>query len=158
MKLAWLMTYTLFACAHPVDPRDNNEGEDDSLAYITETIFVPYCATAECHSTFKQAGFPGDPPIELDTVEHAQTALQGSPTGYSPWLQCTGSDGQLHDPCLDDSPNGKYVEATFLISVLNTNDNGVRMPYDQPLPNKDVTYLEQWIIDGANGYEPAGSN
>jgi hypothetical protein len=152
MKLVWLMTYGLLACAHPVDPRDHTE--DESLAYITETIFVPYCATAECHSSFKQASISGGTPIVLDTVENAQATLSGTGGFFAPWLSCTGSDGvTTYDPCdVDGNPNGKLVQNTFLISVLTSNVNGVQMPYDQPLEYKDIQFLSQWIVDGADGY------
>ncbi|HEX4454498.1 MAG TPA: hypothetical protein VH143_26735 [Kofleriaceae bacterium] len=142
------MTYTLAACAHPVDPRDGTE--DESLAYITETIFVPYCATAECHSTFKQASIPGGIPIVLDTVEGAQTTLQSQTM-----IACAGSNGGTIDPCdTDADPTGNAVNSTELISILTTGYGELRMPYDEPLANKDIQFLAQWIVDGADGYVP----
>jgi hypothetical protein len=154
MKLALLVTYTLAACAHPTDPRDGNE--DESLAYITETIFVPYCATAECHSTFKQAGVPGGQPVVLDTVDHAQNTLQ-----LQGMIACTGSGGQPFDPCDTNADPTGYAAShdTELMQIIKTTGyNGLRMPYDQPLPNKDVQFIAQWIVDGAEGYEPAATS
>ncbi len=150
MKLALLITYTLAACAHPADSRDGNQ--DESLAYITETIFVPYCATAECHSTFKQAGLLGGLPIVLDTVDQAQNTLQSTVM-----IGCTGTDGQPFDPCDTNADPTGYAAShdTELMQIITTSYNGLRMPYDQALPNKDIQFIAQWIVDGADGYEPA---
>jgi hypothetical protein len=148
MKLVWLMTYTLAACAHPMDRRDGTE--DESLAYITETIFVPYCATAECHSTFKQASIVGGSPVVLDTVAGAQNTLQSQEM-----IACAGSNGVTFDPCdTDADPTGNAVNSTELISILTTSYAELRMPYDEPLANKDIQFLAQWIVDGAEGYVP----
>lgn len=152
MKLALLLTYTLAACAHPADSRDGNE--DESLAYITETIFLPYCATAECHSTFKQAGVPGGQPIVLDTVDHAQSTLL-----ITGMISCTGAGGQPFDPCdTDADASGNAAYGTELMLIMTTSYNNLRMPYDQALPNKDIQFIAQWIVDGAEGYEPAATN
>jgi hypothetical protein len=151
MKLALLITYTLAACAHPADSRDGTE--DESLAYITETIFVPYCATAECHSTFKQASVPGALPVVLDTVANAQNTLQ-----TQGMIACVGSDGQPFDPCdTDADPTGNAAYGTELMMIITTSYAGLRMPYDQALPNKDIQFIAQWIVDGAEGYEPAAT-
>jgi hypothetical protein len=156
MKFALLITYTFAACAHPVDPRDNPEGtEDETLAYITETIFVPYCATAECHSTFKQAGIPGGDPIVLDTVEHAQNTLQAEGM-----LECSAR-GMVYDPCdVDADSTGSAAYTTYLGVITGKvgfsigDGTLLRMPYDQALPDKTYKFMIQWIADGADGYTP----
>jgi hypothetical protein len=47
-----------------------------TLAYITETILVPNCATAECHSALENQNN-----YVFDTVEHAQKSLDGTSNG-----------------------------------------------------------------------------
>jgi hypothetical protein len=156
MKFALLITYTFAACAHPADPRDNSDStEDETLAYITETIFLPYCATAECHSTFKQASIPGGEPIVLDTVEHAQNTLQSQGM-----LECSAR-GTVYDPCdLDADSTGSAAYGTYLgvitgeVGMAIGNGVTLRMPYDQALPDKDYRFMIQWIADGADGYTP----
>jgi hypothetical protein len=153
MKLAWL-SCALIACAHPPDARDHADGgnEDETLAYITETIFVPYCATAECHSTFKQAfGYT------FDTVAGAQYTLQAAGL-----LACTVDSGDnpiTFDPCdINADSTGFASSNTPLLLALRVGDPD-RMPYDQPLANKDYTLILQWVIDGAAGYVgSAGTN
>jgi hypothetical protein len=158
MKFALLVTYTLAACVHPEDPRDNGDSaEDETLAYITETIFVPYCASAECHSSLKQAGIPGGDPIVLDTVEHAQQTLQ-----RENMLECTAR-GMLFDPCdTNADPSGSDAGTTELAELIGSGGYEIdsethtylQMPYDQPLASKDVAFIVQWIVDGAAGYTP----
>jgi hypothetical protein len=141
MKLALLATCTLIACANPVtDPREGNE--DESLAYITETIFVPYCATAECHSTFKQAdGYV------FDTVEGAQSTI-------AKYNLITCANAASYDPCdVSADPSGKVSPMTELVQIISASGyNNLRMPYDQSMPRNDVYFITQWLIDGANGY------
>jgi hypothetical protein len=161
MRFALLIAYTLAACAHPDDPRDNSDSaEDETLPYITETIFVPYCATAECHSTFKQASDPYySNGLVLDTVEHAQTSI--ATLGM---IACPPPAAQ--DPCdLDVDPTGKAASTTMLMQALSgaqgfhipNSSIYLRMPYDEPLPSKDIALIDQWINDGADGYIPNAS-
>lgn len=42
-------------------------------------------------------------------------------------------------------------EASLLYSVLTRTVK--RMPYDAPLPDKDIALIKQWIDDGAPGLE-----
>lgn len=135
----------LAACAHPsTDPRDHTE--DESLAYITETIFVPYCGTAECHSSFRrELGYV------FDSVAAAQVSIQSFGL-----VACTGSNGQSYDPCDgavpgNDLPGAPLTESTILVGILNAT-SFPRMPFDQPLADKDIAFIGQWIVDGADGY------
>ena len=44
------------------------------------------------------------------------------------------------------------VGASFLNTVLTRTVK--RMPYDSPLPNKDIALIQLWIADGAEGVAP----
>jgi hypothetical protein len=41
------------------------------------------------------------------------------------------------------------VEASLLNTVLTRKVK--RMPYDSPLPDKDIALIQRWIMDGAEG-------
>src|SRR4051812_36530649 len=43
------------------------------------------------------------------------------------------------------------VESSFLINVLTRTIK--RMPYDAPLPSKDLDLIKRWIEDGAPGLQ-----
>jgi hypothetical protein len=45
------------------------------------------------------------------------------------------------------------VEESLLNIVLTRNVK--RMPYDAPLPNKDIELIQQWILVGAPGLSQA---
>jgi hypothetical protein len=114
-----------------------------TLAYVTETILVPNCATAECHSSLRaQDGYV------FDTVEHTQDSLADAndQTGFR-------SIGALITP--GDPMNSP------LVSVLNGQNDFVKdenkplMPLDHPLANKDIFFIAKWIENGAAGYELA---
>jgi hypothetical protein len=62
----------------------------------------------------------------FDTVENAKRSLEGIV--------------QPGDP-----------ESSFLITCLTRTIK--RMPYDAPLPDKDIELISQWILDGAPGLE-----
>jgi len=111
-----------------------------TLAFITETILAPSCGTAECHSAMKRQN-----QFAFDSVAGAQDALA---TGL---LGCTVG-GVYLDPCSDDQSEVPSAGTTELITVLNSNVFGKRMPVDQPLANKNIVFLEQWIASGAEGY------
>lgn len=114
-----------------------------TLAYITETILVPKCAQAECHSSArKQSGYV------FDTVEHAQQSMAGDST--------TASVGELVVP-------GVRTSSQLLIVIGGVEDAdgnrladlfGRRMPLDEPLPNIDVYFIGNWIENGAAGFVP----
>jgi hypothetical protein len=97
-----------------------------TLAYITETILAPNCATAECHSNLKQQST-----VILDTVEHAHATL----------------NNPNHNDVVPGDPDNSY-----LLEVITTQDQfGNRMPLDHPLANKDIYLIKQWIVNGADG-------
>ena len=97
-----------------------------TLQYITEAILQPNCGQYTCHSSFKKAkGYA------FDTVEAAQASLTTSDPNAPPIIN-TG-----------DPPS------SLLYRVLTRTVK--RMPYDAPLPNKDIDLILKWIEDGAPG-------
>ena len=116
-----------------------------TLAFVTETILQPSCGTAECHSAMKKQNN-----YAFDSVAGAQDALATGLVG------CTVG-GVYVDPCSDDQAQAPSAGTTELIVVLTTNSFGNRMPLDQPLANKDIVFLEQWIAGGADGYHAIAS-
>jgi len=97
-----------------------------TLQYITEAILQPNCGQYTCHSSFKKAkGYA------FDTVEAAQASLAPS------------------DPNAPKVINTSDPPSSFLYQVLTRKVK--RMPYDAPLPNKDIDLILKWIEDGAPG-------
>ena len=97
-----------------------------TLQYITETILQPNCGQYTCHSSFKKAkGYA------FDTVEAARESLAPTAPGAAPVID-TGAP-----------------TSSFLYQVLTRKVK--RMPYDAPLPNKDIDLILTWIEDGAPG-------
>ena len=97
-----------------------------TLQYITEAILQPNCGQYTCHSSFKKAkGYA------FDTVEAAKASLGSS------------------DPNAPQLINTSDPQSSFLYQVLTRKVK--RMPYDAPLPNKDIDLILTWIEDGAPG-------
>ncbi len=113
---------------------DVTDDRPETLAYITETILAPSCGTAECHSSMvKQKGYA------FDSVENAQDAIASLPL----------IDVCATPPCAGADAN------SYLLTVITTKDvEGDRMPLDEPLANKDIVLIANWITDGAEGYTP----
>ena len=94
------------------------------LAYIQEAIFIPSCATSNCHSTLTQAAgldLEGLTAGELRAELVFRTLVYPSDPAASPlvgWLR-----------------GGPEVPA--------------RMPPDAPLPEADIQLVERWIAAGA---------
>jgi hypothetical protein len=130
---------TAAACGTDADDRPL------TARFMTEEILAPTCGTAECHSTYAQAG-----PIVTDTTTGAQSikpyvfdTLVGTRRALAGGGNTNGLvvlDSTSFDP---DIPAG----ATF-IAVLLKNDplTGIdRMPLDAPLPYEDIKILEDWV-------------
>src|SRR4051812_7804280 len=87
-----------------------------TLQYITEAILQPNCGQYTCHSSFRRAkGYA------FDTVAAAQDSL--APT----------------DPGAPRVVNTTDPTSSFLYQVLTRNIK--RMPYDAPLPQKDIDLI-----------------
>jgi hypothetical protein len=118
----------LAACGTTTDDRPR------TIEYVTEAILAPTCGQAQCHSSFRQSR--GD---VFDTVVNARRSLivNGLITFDSP----------QYDPAAP-------ATAQLIVWITQTDPNGLgigRMPYDQPLPNEDVLFLERYIQEGAPG-------
>ena len=131
----------LAACACALAACGITDDRPQTLAYITETILAPNCASAECHSSMKRAyGFA------FDTVANAQASFASKPT--------------LIPPCKDEPPCADADTASYLLKILTSDQDvyGNRMPLDAPLANKDIFLIATWIEYGAAGYtQPAPS-
>ncbi len=92
-----------------------------TLPYITLAILQPYCAQGVCHSSYrKENGYA------FDTVDAARESLL---------IGRSGAATRLVNP---DEP-----ETSLLYTVLIRKIR--RMPYDAPLPDKDIELIRRWI-------------
>jgi hypothetical protein len=97
-----------------------------TLPYITEAILQPNCGQYTCHSSYKKAkGYA------FDTVEAARASLAPS------------------DPNAPQIINTSDPPSSFLYQVLTRKVK--RMPYDAPLPQKDIDLILTWIENDAPG-------
>lgn len=102
-----------------------------NLEYITQTILVPTCAAAECHSAFKRE--VGD---QFDTVDASRRSMV--------------NNGLIN--ALDPRSSVLYVSITTgEPSILEPGSGNVRMPFEAPMPDADVALILHWIEDGAPG-------
>jgi hypothetical protein len=129
MKRLVLIALWSGACGSATDDRPA------TLDYITETILAPSCATAECHSAFKQE--VGD---EFDTPAAARRSIVANTLVAYP----------------DDmtAPSGSYLIQALRVgepSILDPGSGLVRMPYDAAMPEADIRLIESWIADGVLG-------
>lgn len=117
------------ACGQAMDDRP------PTLEYITEAIFAPTCATAECHSAFKRQ--VGD---VFDTVASTRRTIVGNHLVAYP------------DDMAD--PSRSFLITTLTVgspSILDPGSGNVRMPYDAPMPDADIRLIEAWIALGVAG-------
>jgi hypothetical protein len=105
-----------------------------TLEYITETIFAPTCALAECHSVFKQQA--GD---VFDTPESVRRTIVLNGHAY---------------PFEADNPSQTYLIRSLTVGVTSVIDQSrglVRMPFVQPMPDANIQLIERWIAAGVPG-------
>jgi hypothetical protein len=117
------------ACGSETDDRPA------TLAYITDAILAPSCASAECHSAFRAQ--VGD---VFDTVEAARRTIAGN--------------GLVRYPLDVVDPSQSLLIRTLTVgapSILDPSSGNVRMPYDAPLPDADIDLIRAWIAAGAQG-------
>ena len=123
-----LVLALLAACGTTQDDRPR------TIGYVTEAILAPTCGAAECHSQFSQArGYV------LDTVKSARRSLVDN--------GLVVFDSTQYDPANPDN-------ASLIIWITQTDPFGLgigRMPYDAPMPNADVSFLKEYIREGAPG-------
>ena len=127
-RFVWVPLLLLGACGETMDDRPLE------LEYLTQAIFAPSCGATNCHSTFTQAK-----ELVLDTPEGVRTAMVDHP------LLNFNSDA--YDP--DQPQNAALI---IWITEIDPFDRGIgRMPFDAPIPNKDVELLKEWIAAQAPG-------
>lgn len=120
MRALPMAMLVLVACA------EDDARRPRTVEYLTETILIPSCAPAQCHSTFTQAdGF------SFSTVEEARAAITDFVAGS-----------------LVEVDRGIPSRA-MLVNVLERTVD--RMPYDQPLANADIDVIREFIAIGAPG-------
>jgi len=96
-----------------------------TLEYITEAILQPSCSQSVCHSSYKQ-----EFGYAFDTVYAARKSIL--------------NNGLV-------TPNDPTASQLYLVLIRAKK----RMPYDSPLPDKDIALIKQWIEDGAPGLTEA---
>lgn len=101
-----------------------------TLEYITDTILMPTCAAAQCHSAFKMEA--GD---EFDTVDATRRTI------------VVNGLVELGSPRASFLYNSITIGETSVINPGTT----VRMPFDAPMPDADVALIGTWITNGAPG-------
>jgi hypothetical protein len=115
----------LAACGVEVnDP--NDDPRPRTLQYISTAILKPSCASATCHSSFRQ-----ESNRSFSTVEETCQTL------------AAGANGAPGDVKVGVPEESKLIEV-----MVRTVD---RMPYDQPMPSVDRKLIEDWIATGAAG-------
>jgi len=122
-----LVLALLAACGTTKDDRPR------TIGYVTEAILAPTCGGAECHSSFSQNR--GD---VFDTVKAARATLVHNLLSF---------DSVQYDPA-------KPENSLLITWITQTDPLGLgigRMPYDAPMPNADVNFLEEYIREGAPG-------
>jgi hypothetical protein len=104
--------------------------EDDNrpqtLEYITASILQPSCGNAQCHSSFRRVD-----DYAFDTVDEAKDSIN------------------TYQLVVPTSPEDSLL---YLVLISPGGDNNPpRMPYDQPMPDRDVELIYHWIQEGAEG-------
>ena len=94
-----------------------------TLEYVTEAILQPACSQSTCHSSVRM-----ERGYAFDTVAMSRRSLT-----------------------LPGLVNKGDSESSLLYIVLTRKVK--RMPYDSPLPDKDVALIKEWIDAGAPGLE-----
>lgn len=127
-RLGWVPLLVCAACGTSEDDRPLE------LAYLTQAIFEPTCGTTNCHSSFVRAG-----DVVLDTPENVRRTLVGG--------GLVQFDSGKYDP---DAPENANL--IVWITQIDPFGRGIgRMPFDAPMPNRDVELLEEWISVQAPG-------
>ena len=111
------------ACGAEKDDRARN------LDYITEAILKPSCGQASCHSAFRQ-----EQGYAFDSIDGARNSFQADEILVLP-----------SDPDQRDAPAGLVLNLTL------EQPGAPRMPYYEPMPDKDVELIGKWLHDGASG-------
>jgi len=96
--------------------------------YVTAAVLAPTCGVAQCHSTWAQN--KGD---VFDTLDGMRRSIVNNGLVILDSLQFDPADP---------------ASSALVTWVTKTDPFGLgigRMPYDAPMPNEDVHFLEKWI-------------
>src|SRR5262249_44491629 len=122
VRFCWL-AFVLVGCG----TTDDNRPLD--AQYVTAAVLAPTCGGATCHSTWAQNR--GD---VFDTLEGMRRSIVDNALVSLDSLQFDPADPQ---------------SSALITWVTKTDPFGLgigRMPYDAPMPNGDVHFLERWIV------------
>ena len=128
MRLA-LLALVLAACG------TSNDDRPLTIEYVTAGVLAPTCGAAQCHSTFAA----NDLDI-FDTVVGARSSIV--------------RNGLVRLDSLPQYDPANPGKSALIIWITQTDPFGLgigRMPWDAPMPNADIAYLERWIAAGAPG-------
>ena len=130
MRLAYVaLALAVAACG------TTNDDRPLTIQYVTAQVLRPTCGAAECHSSFS-----ANENDIFDTVEGARASLV--------------NNGLIRFDSLPQYDPGNPGGAALITWVTQTDPLGLgigRMPWDAPMPNEDITYLEKFIAAGAPG-------
>ena len=98
-----------------------------TLEYITEAILQPSCSQATCHSSYRN-----ERGYAFDTVKAAKKSIENASAVV---------------------PGESASSLLYNVLVRSVK----RMPYDAPMPDKDIELLAKWIDDGAPGVTIGGA-
>ena len=129
MKLACALVLVLAAaCGSTKDDRPL------TVQGVTELVLAPTCGAAQCHSAFS-ANYTD----VFDTVDAARRSL-------------VDNGLILFDSPSYDPANPGHSQLITWVTQIDPFGKGIgRMPWDAPMPNEDIQYLEDWIAAGAPG-------
>jgi mono/diheme cytochrome c family protein len=119
----------------PLDPNGGNGGAPEQLSTITETIFVPRCATSACHAGHPPPSAPGSYELEW---------IWGDIVGVPSQQLATMNVVEPFDP-----------EHSYLVYKLRgtagmVGGNASPMPIgDLLLTEAEIQAVEAWIRNGA---------
>ena len=134
-RLVWLPLLLAAACGTSTDDRPL-EAE-----YLTQAIFAPTCGATQCHSSFVDSKG-----VALDTLDGVRQAMVD--------FALVRLDSLKYDP--DNAAKADLIvwitETVPFGGVPGTDGKPIgRMPYDAPMPNKDVLLLKEWIENETPG-------
>jgi hypothetical protein len=128
VRLALVLALASAACGTTKDDRPR------TIEYVSQAVLAPNCGDAQCHSTFRQSR--GD---IFDTVAGTRASL-------------VDNGLILFDSVQYDPATPADADLIHWITQIDPDGLGIgRMPYDHPLPNEDVSFLEEYIREGAPG-------
>jgi hypothetical protein len=111
-----------------------NDDRPLTVEYVTAQVLAPTCGGAACHSTFGQ-----NYGMVFDTVSGVRTSIVRN--------GLVKFDGPQYDPAKPGQS-----DLIVWLTQIDPKGRGIgRMPWDAPMPNADIAFLERWVAAGAPG-------